>query len=182
MTVFLTPGGEPFYGGTYYPKPTFLQLMAAIRRRGGPADELVTNVTARCARRSPFARARPARLPGVDRSMPASSARRTFDPEWGGFGGAPSSPRRCASTWSCSDGSAPGRCRDSDSCRPSSTSLDAMASGGIYDHIGGGFARYSVDALARPHFEKMLYDQALLVACTPTRRRARTPSAGAVVD
>ena len=83
-----------------------------------------------------------------------------FDPEWGGFGQAPKFPQAMSSSSAC----APTRTTAATGARTVvTTSLDAMASGGMYDHLGGGFARYSVDAFwLVPHFEKMLYDQALL--------------------
>ena len=83
-----------------------------------------------------------------------------FDPEWGGFGRAPKFPQAMTLELCC----APTRTTAATARAPSwTTSLDAMASGGMYDHLGGGFARYSVDAFwLVPHFEKMLYDQALL--------------------
>ena len=91
-----------------------------------------------------------------------------FDAEWGGFGRRRSSRRRCTSSSCCGP-----TCRRARTPPRTvvTTSLDAMASGGMYDHIGGGFARYSVDReWLVPHFEKMLYDQALLVARLPPRR------------
>ncbi len=82
------------------------------------------------------------------------------DPEWGGFGGAPKFPQTMSLELLLRAHQGPGR---ADTLGPVLTSLDAMASGGIYDHLGGGFARYSVDRQwLVPHFEKMLYDQALL--------------------
>ena len=164
MTVFLTPTGEPFYGGTYFPKAQFLPLMTAIDEvwRNRPGD-IQQNVTAlgealqRSAAVSPVAE-----YPGpelVEQALQQLAGQ--FDPEWGGFGEAPKFPstmsldlvaRRCQQS------------ADNDALVMLTTSLDAMASGGIYDHIGGGFARYSVDRQwLVPHFEKMLYDQALLV-------------------
>lgn len=166
MTVFLTPAGEPFYGGTYFPKPSFLQLMSAIddvwRNRG---DDVRQNVAALVEVIGRTATLRPANegpgLGHLERAVASLGA--SFDPDWGGFGSAPKFP----STMSLDlvlgahlrrGGEVPG------AEAVVTTSLDAMASGGIYDHLRGGFARYSVDAAwLVPHFEKMLYDQALLV-------------------
>jgi len=163
MTVFLTPTGEPFYGGTYFPKPQFLQLLAAIDDvwRHRPAD-VQQNVAAlgEALRRS--AAVTPvADYPGpelVEQTLQFLASQ--FDAEWGGFGGAPKFP----STMSLDlVARAAQRSGGSDALKVLTTSLDAMASGGIYDHIGGGFARYSVDRQwLVPHFEKMLYDQAML--------------------
>jgi len=163
MTVFMTPSAEPFYGGTYFPKDTFLKLMDAIDDvyRTRPAD-VRQNVTALIDAIDSSSQIEPADdLPGVDDLNKAVQALGgAFDAEWGGFGQAPKFPstfnlelmlRACLST----AGDAPKQIVG--------TSLDAMASGGMYDHIGGGFARYSVDReWLVPHFEKMLYDQALL--------------------
>src|SRR5215213_1421206 len=164
MTVFMTADGDPFYGGTYFPKPNFLRLMAAIddawhHRR----DEVTSNGNALRAAVSRTATLAPASgLPDVghlDRAVQALMS--NADREWGGFGTAPKFP----STMSL-DLLLVAHLRSGDAAirEVVSTSLDAMASGGMYDHIGGGFARYSVDReWLVPHFEKMLYDQALLV-------------------
>ncbi len=163
MTVFMTPDGKPFYGGTYFPKPQFMQLMAAIDDvwRNRPADvqqniDALTQSLARTAAIQPGDG-----LPGLDHlNHGLTHLAQSFDAEWGGFGGAPKFPGTFnidlvlrALAQQPSD----------DATAIVTTSLDAMASGGMYDHLGGGFARYSVDAQwLVPHFEKMLYDQALL--------------------
>ena len=169
MTVFLTDRGEPFYGGTYFPKPAFMQLIAAMRDAWtNRRDELVKNVGAlhqtisRTARLTAGADLPPESL------IPATVAglAKAFDTTWGGFGGAPKFPGTMNLDLVLAeivhrghDDPAAGALRTI-----VTTSLDAMASGGMYDHIGGGFARYSVDERwLVPHFEKMLYDQALLV-------------------
>ena len=169
MTVFLTPKGEPFYGGTYFPKPNFLQLIAAVReawanRRGelvknvGPLRETITHSTRLKAG---------ADLP-PEAMIPATVAglARGFDPAWGGFGSAPKFPSTMSLDLILAEivHRGPDDPESSELTNIVATSLDAMASGGMYDHIGGGFARYSVDERwLVPHFEKMLYDQALLV-------------------
>jgi uncharacterized protein YyaL (SSP411 family) len=163
MTVFLTPTGEPFYGGTYFPKPQFLQLLAAIDDvwRNRPAD-VQQNVAAlgEALRRS--AAVTPvADYPGpelVEQTLHFLASQ--YDAEWGGFGGTPKFP----STMSLDlVARAAQRSGGADALQVLTNSLDAMASGGIYDHLGGGFARYSVDRQwLVPHFEKMLYDQAML--------------------
>jgi uncharacterized protein YyaL (SSP411 family) len=166
MTVFITPKGEPFFGGTYYPKPQFLQLMAAIddvwRHR---PDDVRQNVDALAEALQRTATLTPLdELPPIE-VVPLALQQLTeqFDPEWGGFGGAPKFP----STMSLdlmARAVAAGIEGSDVAQNVLTTSLDAMASGGMYDHIGGGFARYSVDQQwLVPHFEKMLYDQALLV-------------------
>ena len=163
MTVICTPDGKPFFGGTYFPKPSFVQLMSAIddawRNRRHDID---TNVTALMESLQRSIRIAPSDgVPGIELFQAAvAQLRQSFDPSWGGFGGAPKFP----STMNL--GVALRAYLDSESPELAalvSTSLDAMASGGIYDHIGGGFSRYSVDEKwLVPHFEKMLYDQALL--------------------
>ena len=164
MTVFMNPQGEPFYGGTYFPKPAFLQLTAAIDDvwRTRP-DDLRQNINALGEALQRSASVLPvADYPGPEIvELGLSQLATQFDPEWGGFGSAPKFP----STMSL-DLIARSLTTTPDVQRLASltTSLDAMASGGIYDHIGGGFARYSVDAQwLVPHFEKMLYDQALFI-------------------
>ena len=164
MTVFMNAEGEPFYGGTYFPKPSFLQLTTAVDEvwRTRP-DDLRQNITALGEALKRSTHVLPvADYPGseiVESGLAQLAAQ--FDPLWGGFGTAPKFP----STMSL-DLIARSLTTGPDAQRLTmlTTSLDAMASGGIYDHLGGGFARYSVDAQwLVPHFEKMLYDQALLI-------------------
>lgn len=164
MTAFLTPEGSPFYGGTYFPKAQFLQLMHAIHdvwhnRRA----DVEQNVTALHEALDRTARIEPSRdLPGLDHLNQAlGQLASAFDPEGGGFGRAPKFPSTMhldlVLRAYLSNASEPARAIVE-------TTLDAMASGGMYDHLGGGFARYSTDdRWLVPHFEKMLYDQALLV-------------------
>src|SRR3954452_5462370 len=164
MTVFLTPDGKPFYGGTYFPKSNFLQLMAAIddvwSNRLGDVDQNVGALMDALGRSASVAPADG--LPEVDIINAAlQQLGQNFDSEWGGFGAAPKFP----STLNLDLVLRAHVRNPSDAARTVvATTLDAMASGGMYDHIGGGFARYSVDRQwLVPHFEKMLYDQALLV-------------------
>jgi uncharacterized protein YyaL (SSP411 family) len=163
MTVFLTPDGKPFYGGTYFPKPAFLQLMNAIndawRNRRTEIDDNVNALMEALSRTTRISARDEA--PGIDTfDKGISQLVGSFDATWGGFGGAPKFPgtmnievllREILNSES------------EELQRIVATTLDAMASGGMYDHIGGGFSRYSVDEKwLVPHFEKMLYDQALL--------------------
>ena len=168
MTVFLTPDAKPFYGGTYFPKPTFIQLLNAItdawlNRRDDIQNNIAAlmeslNRTSRITNQSK--NAEPALIGSQHLNAAVEQMRQSFDVDWGGFGSAPKFP----STMNLDlllrvylDNPNP------DLLEILTTSLDAMASGGMYDHLGGGFARYSVDAQwLVPHFEKMLYDQALL--------------------
>jgi uncharacterized protein len=169
MTVFLTPGGEPFYGGTYFPKPSFLQLIDAIsgawRDRRADLDNNVAALRDALAR---SARLTVATAPVEEALIPTAveAITATFDPDWGGFGAAPKFPSTMALDVILAEVLHLGVAEERTPFLLStvSTSLDAMASGGIYDHLGGGFARYSVDERwLVPHFEKMLYDQAMLV-------------------
>jgi len=163
MTVFLTPDGAPFFGGTYYPPeprhglPSFRQILVAIAgayrdRREDVAAQAAELVDA--LRRS--ARANPSREP-LDRAIVAGAVRvlrRQFDPEWGGFGHAPKFPPHAVLELLLRIGE----------LEMATATLDAMAAGGMWDVVGGGFHRYSVDEhWLVPHFEKMLYDNALLV-------------------
>ena len=164
MTVFLTPGRQPFYGGTYFPKPNFLALLASIDEvwRTRPND-IGQNVTALMEALGRAATIEPHDdLPGLETINAAlQQLGQSFDAEWGGFGAAPKFP----STMNLDLVLRVYVRTPSDAARTViTTSLDAMASGGMYDHIGGGFARYSTDReWLVPHFEKMLYDQALLL-------------------
>jgi uncharacterized protein YyaL (SSP411 family) len=171
MTVFLTPEGHPFYGGTYFPKedrhglPGFTRLLEAVddawRNR---RDELVSQ-----AGRLSAALARSGDLPGgdgdaglrvdiLDRAAAQLAAQ--YDRRFGGFGGAPKFPQAMALDHLLRHHVRTG---DAGSLDIALATLDAMAAGGMYDQLGGGFHRYSVDAQwLVPHFEKMLYDQATL--------------------
>ena len=171
MTVFLTPEGEPFYGGTYYPKeerhglPGFTQLLEAIDDAWhGRRDELLTQ-----AGKLSAALARSGELPGagtdaglglevLDRAAAQLAAH--YDGHFGGFGGAPKFPQAMSLDHLLRHYVRTG---DAMSKQVALGTLDAMAAGGMYDQLGGGFHRYSVDARwLVPHFEKMLYDQATL--------------------
>jgi len=163
MTVFCTPDAKPFFGGTYFPKPSFMQLMSAIddawRNRRQDIDTNIAALMESLQRTTHIAPSDD--LPGDELFNNAvAQLGRSFDASWGGFGGAPKFP----STMNL--GVALRAYLNDESPELAAlvtTSLDAMASGGIYDHIGGGFSRYSVDEKwLVPHFEKMLYDQALL--------------------
>ena len=164
MTVAMDADGRPFWGGTYFPKESFLKLLAALddvwRNRRG---ELEQNATALVEAIGRSATTTPqSDIPPIDLiNDTLGKVAGAFDSEWGGFGQAPKFPSthhlelilRAYMTTGADDAKT-----------VLVTSLDAMASGGMYDHIGGGFARYSVDReWLVPHFEKMLYDQALLV-------------------
>jgi uncharacterized protein YyaL (SSP411 family) len=163
LTVFLTPDGEPFYGGSYFPPeprhglPSFRQVLRAV---AGAYRERPEDVAAQAEalvgalRRS--AETEPSDEPLAE-SLLAEAERgllSQLDPHWGGFGHAPKFPPASALEFLL-------RRRRLDAVRQT---LDGMAAGGMYDLVGGGFHRYSVDGeWLVPHFEKMLYDNALLV-------------------
>jgi uncharacterized protein YyaL (SSP411 family) len=169
MTVFLTPDGRPFFAGTYFPNsprhgmPSFTQILENVHdvwlNRRQDIDQQADQLTD-AVRRQVIA-APDATLPGPDvLAQAAGSLRRAYDAAWGGFGAAPKFPQTMALEALLRHHAHTG---DDDVLQIVTNSLDAMASGGIYDHLGGGFSRYSVDAhWIVPHFEKMLYDNALL--------------------
>lgn len=163
MTCFLTPDGRPFFCGTYYPKAGFLQLLDAVattwRERRGEVEQASDHIAAEL-RNTAGALGGPGVEPALcDHAVAAVLAEQ--DVLRGGFGGAPKFPpsalleallRHYERTGSAAALTAVQR------------TGAAMARGGIYDQLGGGFARYSVDnAWVVPHFEKMLYDNALLL-------------------
>jgi len=171
MTVFLTPEGQPFYGGTYYPKddrhglPGFTRLLEAIDDAwSNRREELLTQ-----AGRLSAALARSGVLPGAGSDgglgveiLDAAAAQLAaqYDPRFGGFGAAPKFPQAMSLDHLLRHHVRTG---DARSLEVAVNTLDAMAAGGMYDQLGGGFHRYSVDARwLVPHFEKMLYDQATL--------------------
>jgi len=170
MTVFLTPAGEPFLGGTYYPPeprygmPSFQQVLVAVsdayrERRGDVAGQAAAIVDA--VRRS--SELAPSLEPLTDSILQdaARGLRTQFDVEWAGWGNAPKFPQASVLEFLLRM-----HLRGDESALPMVTAtLDAMAAGGMYDLVGGGFHRYSIDReWLVPHFEKMLYDNALLAA------------------
>ncbi len=169
MTVFLTPDLEPFFGGTYFPpypvhgRPGFPQVLASIaaawRERRGTLEQQGARL-AEAIRREGALDGRGALGPEVLESSLAALEER-FDPRWGGFGGAPKFPHAMDLRLLLRHARRSGRARPLDMAL---LSLERMASGGIHDQLGGGFHRYSTDPeWLIPHFEKMLYDNALLV-------------------
>ena len=167
MTVFLTPDGEPFYAGTYFPPeprhglPSFRQLLLAVEEAWRTQrDDIATQSRRLVDSVGQSARLQPSGDP-LTAGLLAEAERgiaRTFESVYGGFGRAPKFPP--ASTLELL------LRRDSDEARAmAAKTLDGMAAGGMYDLVGGGFHRYSVDdRWLVPHFEKMLYDNALLAS------------------
>jgi len=193
MTCFLTPDGRPFFCGTYYPKDAFLQLLSAIsatwRDRRGEVEEASGRIAGELRQMA-------AGLPGGGPDVAPALCDHAIavvlgdqDAVHGGFGGAPKFPpsaileallRNYERTGSPAALEAVAR------------TGNAMARGGIYDQLAGGFARYSVDnAWVVPHFEKMLYDNALLLRAyahwarrtgDPLARRVAAQTAGFLLD
>jgi uncharacterized protein YyaL (SSP411 family) len=170
MSVFLTPGLKPFFGGTYFPpdgrqsRPGFGRLLQQIaglwQEQRGELMNSATEIHARLAAATAGSPASSLLLTSDVLAHAATVFKAAYDPRHGGFGGAPKFPQpsvpqfllRCA-----------GRFNDEESLRMVRHTCERMAAGGIHDQLGGGFARYAVDAeWLVPHFEKMLYDNAQL--------------------
>jgi uncharacterized protein YyaL (SSP411 family) len=168
MSVFLTPDLEPFFAGTYWPPeprqgmPGFPQVVAAVlaawRERREAVVKQAGEITAAIAGRQAVEHGPPPSVELVERA--AMSLARSFDREWGGFGRAPKFPHAMDLRLLLRSAARSGRVEDVEMVV---RTLDRMAAGGIHDQLGGGFSRYSVDdRWLVPHFEKMLYDNALL--------------------
>src|SRR5437899_4506383 len=170
MSVWLTPSLQPFFGGTYFPpssrwgRPGFIEILQQIARvwradrekieqsAASVTEQLRGSIHASVAAAVPSAEV----LPRI-----VAQFRTSFDSRHGGFGDAPKFPRPSELLFLLREHARTG---DRDALQIVLATLRAMALGGMRDHIGGGFHRYSVDAAWRvPHFEKMLYDQAQLV-------------------
>ncbi|MDQ3992867.1 MAG: thioredoxin domain-containing protein, partial [Actinomycetota bacterium] len=169
MTVFLTPEGEPFYGGTYYPPeprhglPSFRQVLEALaeawRSRRGELTRAAGQLVEAVRHSSTL---QPSSDP-LTESLLATAARNLrqgFEPTFGGWGRAPKFPNAPVLEFLLRRAHEQG---DEDALAMATKTLYGMAFGGMYDLLGGGFHRYSVDERwLVPHFEKMLYDNALL--------------------
>ena len=170
LTMFLTPDGEPFFGGTYFPKhgrhglPGFLELLpkvaGAYREQGDALAEQNRRLVAALETMEPEGGA--AALPAEAPAIALAGLKRSFDPVHGGFGAAPKFPHPAELEFCLRAAAQAG---DQEALAIVRTTLDHMADGGIHDQLGGGFCRYSVDAeWTIPHFEKMLYDNGPLLA------------------
>ena len=173
MTVFLTPDGKPFLGGTYYPPvprqgmPSFQQVLVAVAGAyrdkrdavAAQAQDLVRLIQG-------SAEAEPSLEPLTAGLLVDAlrGLRRSFDPDWGGFGRAPKFPPASTIELLLRLHARTGVAAD-EALEMATRTLDGMAAGGMYDLLGGGFHRYSVDEQwVVPHFEKMLYDNAQLLS------------------
>jgi hypothetical protein len=178
LTVFLTPQGKPFYGGTYFPpiaahnrmswKDTITAVHKAYRERKNEIVSQAENLTEHLIKANSF---------GIDKSNQTQSASvfseeklneiadnilKQADKEWGGFGNAPKFPQTFSIQFLLRHYHFT---KNENALLQALLSLDKMIDGGIYDQLGGGFARYSTDKKwLAPHFEKMLYDNALLIS------------------
>jgi hypothetical protein len=170
MSVFLTPDGTPFFGGTYWPReeragmPGFMRVLDAVSSAWTTQRDGVERSGQRVAAHLASGADLGAAPASVDLDVPGEAAAlsvRAWDEVRGGFGGAPKFPQAMAIDFLLAHAVRTG---DEGALRAATHTLHAIARGGIYDHVGGGFARYSVDAdWLVPHFEKMLYDNALLL-------------------
>jgi uncharacterized protein len=165
LTVVLTPGLRPFFGGTYFPRDALMNMLGEIERLwredrnrieiiGREINDSLKRLTMSAGRGAP-------RTPGEDLLRAAfSRAREDFDRDHGGFGTAPKFPPSMMIRLLLRIHRRTG---NREALDMAGMTLEAMARGGIYDHLGGGFSRYSTDEKwLVPHFEKMLYDNALL--------------------
>jgi uncharacterized protein YyaL (SSP411 family) len=170
MTVFLTPAGEPFLGGTYFPPeprhglPSFSQVLVAVSDAyRTKRDEVVQQARALTESVRASAQLQASREPLTDSLLREAvrGLRAGFDAEWGGWGRGPKFPQASTIEFLLR---LHVRTGDDEALELATKTLDGMALGGMYDLLGGGFHRYAVDERwLVPHFEKMLYDNALLV-------------------
>ena len=175
MSVFLTPDGKPFYGGTYFPDqarhglPSFSNVLSGVaeawRERRDEVEQAGSAIAGSIAaqvRATPAASDLASGAGRQDWMLDAAlvALERDFDGRNGGWGGAPKFPQPMTIEFLLRMHL---RTRDARPLAMARRTLDAMAAGGIYDHLGGGFARYATDSVwLVPHFEKMLYDNAQL--------------------
>src|SRR6266542_1905254 len=181
MTVFATPDGQPFYCGTYFPRDTFLRLVRSVSDAWREQREAIVRQSAavveaigRVAARRPSG---PMSEEVLDEA--AASLAKEYDREHAGFGGAPKFPPHMNLLFLLRHHE---RTHDEQSLAIVRHTAERMARGGMYDQLAGGFARYSVDRTwTVPHFEKMLYDNALLLRVyTQLWRLTGDPLAGRV--
>ena len=169
MTVFLTPEGEPFYGGTYFPPterhgmPSFTNVLQSVARAYADHRDDVTRSVEQLRQiyKPPPASTRADEVTAHMLEIAYRNIARRHDADHGGFDSAPKFPQAMALDFLLRHGA---RTNNPHATDIALSSYRKMARGGIYDQVGGGFARYSVDdEWLVPHFEKMLYDNALLI-------------------
>lgn len=173
MTVFLTPDKKPFYAGTYFPptdnhgRPGFSRLLESISKawqeKRSEIEDQATDITDKIIQSNQSRVAHQTKLHQSISDQAVQALTNIYDSEWGGFGSAPKFPSPANLEFLLIYGSLekPG---SNQATEMAVHTLEQMLSGGIYDQLGGGFARYSVDRTwLAPHFEKMLYDNASLI-------------------
>jgi uncharacterized protein len=176
LNVFLTPEGKPFYGGTYFPpqkaynRPSWQETLngvaQAFNERRHEIDAQAENLTEHLLQSNAFGLQKPSETEQIftaEKPIEAFQAiMKSADKEWGGFGKAPKFPQTASIQFLLRYSHIS---KNEEALTQALLSLDKMIEGGIYDQIGGGFARYSTDTeWLAPHFEKMLYDNALLIS------------------
>ncbi|MCY7310072.1 MAG: thioredoxin domain-containing protein [Chitinophagaceae bacterium] len=175
LNVFLTPAAKPFYGGTYFPpqkaynrpswQETLLGVVQAFRERRHEIDAQAENLTEHLLQSNSFGIQKVVEEEIFTADKPDEifqNLSKSADKEWGGFGKAPKFPQTFSIQFLLRYYHIT---KNEDALQQALLSLDKMIEGGIYDQVGGGFARYSTDTeWLAPHFEKMLYDNALLVS------------------
>jgi uncharacterized protein YyaL (SSP411 family) len=172
LNVFLTPDRKPFYGGTYFPpKPAFnrpswqdvlLSVANAFQERRHEIDAQAENLTAHLLQSNSFGQKAGDSITREKTKEAFDNIIKTADMQWGGFGRAPKFPQTFTIQFLLRYHYAS---KNEEALKVATLSLDKMIDGGIYDQAGGGFARYSTDTeWLAPHFEKMLYDNALLIS------------------
>ncbi|MEJ3741927.1 thioredoxin domain-containing protein [Actinomycetes bacterium KLBMP 9797] len=182
MTVFATPDGQPFFCGTYFPKPNFVRLLESVTtawrdQRDGVLQQGAAVVEAIAGAQAVGGPSTPLTVEILDAA--ADQLAKEHDQTYGGFGGAPKFPPHMNLLFLLRHHQRTGSATSLEIVRHTA---EAMARGGLYDQLDGGFARYAVDATwTVPHFEKMLYDNALLLRVyTQLWRLTGDPLAGRV--
>ena len=182
MTVFLTPEGDPFFAGTYFPRDHFLRVLAALDEawRTREAEVRASGAHIATALRDVLATPVPHAVDPDALASAVAQLSRQFDPRSAGFGAAPKFPPSMVLEFLLRHHARTG---DARSLEMAEQTLERMARSGMYDQLGGGFARYAVDAeWVVPHFEKMLYDNALLLrAYTSWWKQSGNPLAERIV-
>ncbi|MFI5132902.1 MAG: thioredoxin domain-containing protein [Chitinophagales bacterium] len=176
LNVFLTPETKPFYGGTYFPprrafnRPSWQEVLHSVanafREKRNEIDAQAENLTEHLLQANSFGQQKKSETGELFKKEKlneiSESIMKSADKEWGGFGKAPKFPQTFTIQFLLRNYLVT---KKQDSLDQALLSLDKMIEGGIYDQVGGGFARYSTDnEWLVPHFEKMLYDNALLVS------------------
>lgn len=160
-SIFLTPDQQPFYAGTYFPKPAFLQLLDAIRQAWAGDRKELLHQSRRVLKHIMPQPTKPATADRTLADLAVAVFSRLYDSEYGGFGRAPKFPSAHNLLFLLRYYE---RYQNKSCLAMAEKTLVQMYRGGLFDHVGGGFCRYSTDRqFLVPHFEKMLYDNALLI-------------------